>query len=49
MQWCILAFESADVTGLIPKSALPPGATFLKQGLKRGILVHSEQIVKGSG
>ena len=30
-----------------PISALPQGENFLKEGLKQGILVHSEQIVKG--
>ena len=40
---------SAEITELTPKSALPPGANFLKEGLKRGLLIHSEQIVKGRG
>ena len=30
-------------------SALPRGENFLKEGLKQGILVHSEQIVNGLG
>ena len=30
-------------------SALPLGENFLKQGLKQGLLVHSEQIVKCGG
>ena len=31
------------------KSALPLGENFLKHGLKQGLLVHSEQIVKCGG
>ena len=31
------------------KSALLPGGTFLKQYLKRGLLMLSEQIVNGGG
>ena len=30
-------------------SALPGGENFLKEGLNQGILVRSEQIVKGLG
>ena len=50
-QWCILVFGSADVMRLSCEKGvggaheLLRGENFLKQGLKQGLLVHSEQIV----
>lgn len=51
-QWCILSFGSADVMILVAgrvqeghKSAPLLGESFPKQGLKQGLLVHSEHIV----
>ena len=56
IQWCILVVGCTDVTGVSAGrvreeriSALPRRENFLKEGLKQGILVHSEQIVKGLG
>ena len=55
-QWRILAFGSADVMILVAgrvreghKSAPLLGESFPKQGLKQGLLVHSEHIIVNTG
>ena len=47
--WCIHAFGSVDVMGRCCREGVGGAQVkiFLKQGLKQGFLVHSEQIVKG--